>query len=209
MTTKELAIASSTIWVVLAAILAIFVFVFGPTVTQLNILPTSIGAYLNNFFEMASWTGVTADGTAGEWLGGWTIFYWAWWVSWSPFVGMFLARISRGRSIREFLLGVLLIPAGLSTVWFSIFGGTAIWMENNGQSIVGDGTTEAISRLTEVGVGESLESTRDRVAAALERIAEGTYGLCESCGDPIDPRRLAVAPESVLCIDCARSAQRR
>ena len=74
---------------------------------------------------------------------------------------------------------------------------------------VGDGTTEAIGRLTEVGVGESLESTRDRVQAALERLAEGSYGTCESCGDAIDPRRLRVAPESVLCIDCARTAQRR
>ena len=69
---------------------------------------------------------------------------------------------------------------------------------------VGDGTTEAIGRLTEVGVGESLEATRDRIAAALERMAEGTYGTCESCGRPIDPRRLAVAPESVRCVDCAR-----
>ncbi|MDR7328853.1 BCCT family transporter [Corynebacterium guangdongense] len=128
--------------IILAAILAIFVFVFGPTVTQLNILPTSIGAYFSKFFEMASWTGVSADGTAGEWLGGWTIFYWAWWVSWSPFVGMFLARISRGRTIREFCLGVLIVPSVLSTVWFSVFGGTAIWMENNDQSIVGGGTTE-------------------------------------------------------------------
>lgn len=128
--------------IVIAAFLAIFVFIFGPTIVQLNMLPTSIGAYLSQFFEMAQRTAVSADGTAGEWLGGWTIFYWAWWVSWSPFVGMFLARISRGRSIREFCLAVLFIPAGLSTVWFSIFGGSAIWMENNGQSILGGGTTE-------------------------------------------------------------------
>lgn len=74
---------------------------------------------------------------------------------------------------------------------------------------VGDGTTEAIGRLTEVGVGESLESTRARVHAALGRIAEGTYGTCERCGEPIDPRRLEAAPESTLCIACARVAQRR
>jgi DnaK suppressor protein len=74
---------------------------------------------------------------------------------------------------------------------------------------VGDGTTEAIGRLTEVGVGESLESTRDRVRAALARLAEGTYGTCEQCGAAIDPRRLHAAPESTLCIDCARTAQRR
>lgn len=128
---------------VIAALLAIFVFVFGPTVNLLNMLPTSIGSYIAQFGEMASRTAVSADGTAGEWLGGWTIFYWAWWISWSPFVGMFLARISRGRSIREFCLGIMLVPAGLSTVWFAIFGGTAIWMEQNGQSIYGDGSSES------------------------------------------------------------------
>jgi len=74
---------------------------------------------------------------------------------------------------------------------------------------VGDGTTEAIGRLTEVGVGESLESTRDRVRVALDRIAEGCYGICENCGAAIDPRRLEAAPESTLCIACARTAQRR
>ena len=132
----------SNLNVIFAAILAIFVFVMGPTLVQLNIVPTSVGSYLSQFFEMASRTPVSEDGTAGEWLGGWTIFYWAWWISWSPFVGMFLARISRGRSIREFCLTVLLIPAGVSTIWFAIFGGTAIWMENNDQSIVGGGTTE-------------------------------------------------------------------
>ncbi|WP_080795926.1 BCCT family transporter [Corynebacterium pacaense] len=127
---------------ILAAILAVFVFVVGPTVSILNLIPGSIGAYLSNFFEMAGRTAMSADGTAGEWLGVWTIFYWSWWISWSPFVGMFLARISRGRSIREFVVGVLLVPAGVSTVWFAIFGGTAIVMEQSGESIWGNGSTE-------------------------------------------------------------------
>ena len=127
---------------VVAALLAIFVFVVGPTVSILNMLPTSLGMYLQQFFEMASRTAASADGEAGEFLSGWTIFYWAWWISWSPFVGMFLARISRGRTIREFCLGVMLVPAGLSTVWFAIFGGTAIKFEQMGESIYGDGTNE-------------------------------------------------------------------
>ena len=127
---------------VIAAILAIFVFVLGPTVAQLNMLPTAVGNYLNNFFEMAARTAESADGEAGEFLSGWTIFYWAWWISWSPFVGTFLARISRGRTVREFCLGVMLVPAGLSTVWFAIFGGTAIKMEQAGESIYGGGTNE-------------------------------------------------------------------
>ncbi|MBO3143305.1 BCCT family transporter [Dermatophilus congolensis] len=132
----------SNINMILAAVLALFVFAFGPTVTQLNLLPGSIGSYLSQFFEMASRTAASANGTAGKWLSSWSIFYWAWWISWSPFVGMFLARISRGRTIKEFCLGVMLVPAGLSTVWFAIFGGTAIVMEQTGKSIYGDGNAE-------------------------------------------------------------------
>lgn len=72
---------------------------------------------------------------------------------------------------------------------------------------IGEGTTEAISRLTDVGVGHSLEVTADRVARALQKLEEGTYGVCDACGGPIAPRRLEVAPESALCIDCARRAR--
>ncbi len=126
----------------LAALLAIFVFVLGPTVATLNLIPSSIGSYLNQFFEMAGRSAESADATAGAWLGGWTIFYWAWWISWSPFVGMFLARISRGRTIREFCMTVLFVPAGVSVVWFAIFGGTAITLERAGTSIWGDGSAE-------------------------------------------------------------------
>ncbi|MCK2201359.1 glycine betaine transporter BetP [Corynebacterium callunae] len=127
---------------ILAALLAIFVFVVGPTISVLNLIPGSLGNYLSSFFEMAGRTAMSADGTAGEWLSSWTIFYWAWWISWSPFVGMFLARISRGRSIREFIVGVMLVPAGVSTVWFSIFGGTAIVFEQDSKSIWGEGSAQ-------------------------------------------------------------------
>ncbi|MCP1387661.1 BCCT family transporter [Corynebacterium sp. TA-R-1] len=132
---------------VVAALLAIFVFVLGPTVSILNLLPTSIGMYLQQFFEMAGRTAESADGEAGGFLSGWTIFYWAWWASWSPFVGTFLARISRGRTIREFCLGVLLVPSGLSTVWFAIFGGTAIKLEQEGASIAGASNEEQLFNL--------------------------------------------------------------
>ncbi|MCS5480406.1 BCCT family transporter [Corynebacterium sp. YIM 101645] len=128
---------------IMAAVLAIFVFVLGPTVSMLNLMPTSISSYFAQFFEMAGRTAMSADGTAGEWLGSWTVFYWAWWISWSPFVGMFLARISRGRTIREFTIGVLVVPSVVSTVWFSIFGGTAITLEQEGRSIWGDGSAES------------------------------------------------------------------
>lgn len=139
----------SNLNMVLAALLAIFVFIVGPSVTILNMVPSSIGNYLANFTEMIGRTAESADGTAGEWLSGWTIFYWAWWISWSPFVGMFLARISRGRSVREFCLGVLMVPAGVSTLWFAIFGGTAIHLEQTGRSIVGDSTEAELFNLLE------------------------------------------------------------
>ena len=129
---------------ILAALVALFVFVLGPTVSILNLIPTSIANYFSQFFEMAGRTADSANGTAGEWLGKWTIFYWAWWLSWSPFVGMFLARISRGRTIREFVFGVMLVPSAVSVVWFAIFGGSAIKAEQIGESIAADSVEEQL-----------------------------------------------------------------
>ena len=77
------------------------------------------------------------------WLQSWTIFYWAWWVSWTPFVGMFIARISRGRTIRQFVAGVLLVPSVVSLVWFAVFGGAAIKIQQEGVDLAGEGSIEA------------------------------------------------------------------
>ena len=130
----------SNINMIMAIAMVMFILVAsGAAVFMLDLVPTSIGAYFGSFFEMASRTGASADGTAGEWLSGWTVFYWAWWISWSPFVGMFLARISRGRTIREFVIGVLVVPSALSIVWFSVLGGAALDLELKGESIYGDG----------------------------------------------------------------------
>jgi choline-glycine betaine transporter len=76
------------------------------------------------------------------WLSGWTVFYWAWWLSWTPFVGMFIARISRGRTIRQFVTGVLLVPSLVSVVWFAIFGGAAIHTQQNGTDLAGASSPE-------------------------------------------------------------------
>jgi choline/carnitine/betaine transport len=116
----------SNINMVLALILAVFVFVVGPTVLILNLVPGAIGDYVREFAEMSGRTGATGGDAMRDWLGGWTIFYWAWWISWTPFVGMFIARISRGRSIRQFVAGVILVPSVVSLFWFAIFGGAAI-----------------------------------------------------------------------------------
>ncbi|MET1038540.1 MAG: BCCT family transporter [Aeromicrobium sp.] len=116
----------SNINMVLALTLAAFVFIAGPTLLILNLLPTALGDYASQMTEMASRTAASGDAAMEDWLAGWTVFYWAWWVSWTPFVGMFIARISRGRTIRQFVTGVLIVPSLVSLVWFAVFGGTAI-----------------------------------------------------------------------------------
>ncbi|MBB4933168.1 choline/carnitine/betaine transport [Lipingzhangella halophila] len=133
----------SNINMVLAAVLAVFVFVVGPTVFILNLLPTSVGQYISNFGTMASRSGATGGSEMQNWLGTWTVFYWAWWISWTPFVGMFIARISRGRTIRQFVTGVLLVPSTVSLVWFSIFGGASIDLQRNGTNVFGAGEEQA------------------------------------------------------------------
>lgn len=131
----------SNINMVLALLLALFVFVVGPTVFILNLLPTSLGSYFADLNMMSARTG--AEGAdVNAWLQSWTIFYWAWWVSWTPFVGMFIARISRGRTIRQFVGGVLLVPSVVSLVWFAIFGGAAINVQQNGTDLAGEGGVE-------------------------------------------------------------------
>ncbi|WP_229808606.1 BCCT family transporter, partial [Actinomadura livida] len=130
---------------VLAALLALFVFVAGPTVFILELLPTSLGVYIQDFGEMASRSGATGGEAMDTFLSDWTIFYWAWWISWSPFVGMFLARISRGRTIRQFVAGVIIVPSVVSLVWFAIFGGAAISQQRDGLDPFGSGTEEEIT----------------------------------------------------------------
>ena len=132
----------SNINMVLAVALALFVFVVGPTVFMLDLLPTAVGSYFQDLAQMAARTEASGgDGTA-EWLSGWTVFYWAWWLSWTPFVGMFIARISRGRTIRQFVTGVLLVPSLVSVVWFAIFGGAAIHMQRSGVDLGGKSSVE-------------------------------------------------------------------
>ncbi len=132
----------SNINMVLAVVLAGFVFVVGPTVLILNLVPTAIGDYLRDLAEMAARTEASGGDAMATWLAGWTVFYWAWWISWTPFVGMFIARISRGRTIRQFVTGVLLVPSLVSLVWFCIFGGAAIDTQRDGVDIAGQSTPE-------------------------------------------------------------------
>ncbi|QZY29358.1 BCCT family transporter [Nocardioides coralli] len=119
----------SNINMVMALGLMAFVLVLGPTVFLLSEFVTQIGSYLQNFlrlsFDVKPFEG--SDGSA--WLSGWTTYYWGWWMSWAPFVGIFIARISRGRTVREFVLGVMLVPTLVTFLWFSVLGGAAIHRE--------------------------------------------------------------------------------
>ena len=127
---------------VLALVLAVFVFVAGPTVLILNLIPDAIGSYFSDLGEMAARTEASGGDAMAEWLQGYTVFYWAWWISWTPFVGLFIARISRGRTIRQFVTGVLLVPSAVSLVWFAVFGGAGIAAQQGGADIAGQATEE-------------------------------------------------------------------
>lgn len=107
----------------LAVILMIFVLILGPTVFLLQVFVQNTGSYLS---EIVSMTFNLYAYQPTDWIGGWTLFYWGWWIAWSPFVGMFIARISRGRTIRQFVCGVLFVPAGFTMLWMTVFGDTAI-----------------------------------------------------------------------------------
>ena len=113
----------------LAALLVVVVAVLGPTVFILGDFVQQIGSYLRNFFELSFRTMSFQGEDGSAWLSGWTTFYWGWWMSWAPFVGVFIARISRGRTVREFVTGVLLVPTLVTFLWFSVMGGSAIYRE--------------------------------------------------------------------------------
>ena len=115
---------------VAAGVLIFFLFVVGPTVFILSTFTTTFGDYLTQLPSMSFNTGVY-DAEASSWISGWTVFYWAWWISWTPFVGMFVARISKGRTIRQFVIYVILVPSLVSFVWFAILGGSAIDLQLN------------------------------------------------------------------------------
>ncbi|MZI94716.1 BCCT family transporter [Vibrio sp. CAIM 722] len=111
----------------LAVILLIFVAVTGPTLFIFQSLAQNVGSYIASIADMTfnSYAYINSDKT-NSFLGGWTLFYWAWFIAWSPFVGMFVARISRGRTIKEFVLGVLFVPVGVTILWLTVFGNTAL-----------------------------------------------------------------------------------
>jgi len=114
---------------ILAGLFMVFLLLVGPTIYILGGFTQNLGFYLTVLPQMSLWTETFRE---TNWQGSWTVFYWAWWISWSPFVGMFIARISKGRTVREFVLGVILIPTLLSFIWMSVFGGSALFQQSRG-----------------------------------------------------------------------------
>ena len=150
-------ISEWNIW--LSIVLVAFFLFGGPFQWLMGLFVTSLGDYIWNVIPMGFWTA----GEAGDraWQGGWTIFYWGWWISWAPFVGMFIARISRGRTIREFMVGVMFVPTTIAFFWLCIFGGNALYMELNAAG--GAGTAGVLDMVRNWNLPSALFGTIERV----------------------------------------------
>ncbi|WP_272479990.1 BCCT family transporter [Aquibacillus koreensis] len=121
--------------------LLLLLFIVGPTLYILNMFTTTLGSYIANFFDM-SFRLSPLNEARRTWIDNWTIFYWAWWISWAPFVGIFIARISKGRTIKEFMLGVLFVPALVCFIFFAVFGVSALNIEQNGLDVISNYSIE-------------------------------------------------------------------
>ncbi|WP_417541309.1 BCCT family transporter [Microbacterium maritypicum] len=135
--------ALSNINAVMALVLAFFVFFVGPTMLILNVIPSIAVQFVGDLPQMIARSASQGE-EAQAFLSIWTIFYWAWWISWSPFVGMFIAKISRGRTLRQFVSVVILVPSAISLVWFAIFGSTAIQQQMDGAGLTVDPPEEVL-----------------------------------------------------------------
>ena len=150
----------------MAAGLAAFVLVLVPTVFILSDLVQQIGSYAQNFIRLSFRTLPFAGDEGQAWLSGWTTYYWGWWMSWAPFVGVFIARISRGRTVREFITGVLLAPTLVTFLWFGILGGSALYREILGEGglIAADGSVSTNDALFQLLDGLPLSTLLAAIA---------------------------------------------
>lgn len=126
---------------ILAFIVLVLVFILGPTLYILNTFSNGIGNYIAHFFDMSLRLPLNNE-TQRTWVNNWTIFYWAWWISWAPFVGIFIARVSRGRTIKEFIIGVLFVPSLVCFIFFAVFGASAIDQQQRGVANLAKEATE-------------------------------------------------------------------
>lgn len=151
----------SNINMAIAAILLLFVLVAGPTLAIISSVGTTAVTYAENIFGFSNWIGREDD----KFFHGWTVFYWAWWVSWSPFVGMFIARISKGRTVREFIVAVLLVPTCVTLIWMAVFGGSALEQVQTNVGALAGGITKV--ELAMFQMLENLPITQITSAVAI------------------------------------------
>lgn len=154
----------------LSALMLIFFLFAGPTIYIMNSFVQGIGDYLQNIIRLSFWTNAEANG-ASNWQSSWTAFYWGWWIAWAPFVGIFIARISKGRTVREFVLGVLLVPTLLGLFWMCVFGSTALHIQLfEGGDLIGavnQDITSALYRTIDLGVHVPALATVAKLAMTL------------------------------------------
>lgn len=183
----------------LATVLMLIVLVVGPTSFIFDTFTTSLGSYLDNLIQMSLRLSPFSTST---WVADWTIFYWAWWISWSPFVGAFIARVSYGRSVREFVFGVVIVPSLLGFAWFSTFGGTALWQQIfGGVDMAGAleaGYETVLFRMYDALPLSNLLSAVSIVLLVIFFVTSGDSAVLvlgsmssESAGDPTLPRKFA------------------
>ncbi|WP_245600793.1 BCCT family transporter [Streptomyces sulphureus] len=180
----------------LAAALMLFILVAGPTLFIFSGFIQNIGGYLQTVLQMSFDTGASQGSAGTDWTKDWTIFYWGWWISWSPFVGIFIARISRGRTVREFVCGVLLVPTLLTFFWYSVLGGSGIHTEVFGEGgLIGDGVNDdtALFQLLETLPAAGIVIGLTILLIVLFFVTSSDSGsyvvdMLTSGGDPDPPR---------------------
>ncbi len=198
----------SEINMVLAGLLLVFLFVAGPTIHLLGALVENVGTYVSSLPHRSFWTATYDDESKAGWFSSWTVFYWGWWIAWSPFVGMFIARVSKGRTIREFVAGVLLVPSAVAIVWMTGFGNSALYQETS-DMLRADGEDWAEPRSYDVLVSDEdhgLPLTEDgrMVAYDAQGVASPRGILVEDDGEGglvTAERGVAVAYERGALVD--------
>lgn len=148
---------------IIAAVLAIFVIVVGQTGAIFSAVGSYFVSYVGNVIPLSNWIGREDE----TFYHGWTVFYWAWWISWSPFVGMFIARVSRGRTVREFVVAVLLVPTAVSLLWMSVFGGSALEQAEMGVGALANGISDSSLAMFQMFANLPLTSVTSFVAIVL------------------------------------------
>lgn len=181
----------------LAAILFLTVLILGPTFFLMNTFVQQLGSYLGGFFRLSFRTFTYQGDVGATWISGWTTYYWGWWMSWAPFVGVFIARISRGRTVREFILGVLVVPTVVTFAWFSVLGGTALWDEIYGSQYITEGKqtidkTAALFRMFDILPGSTALTVAAMILVVVFFVTSSDSGsfvvdMLASGGNPNPP----------------------